>query len=121
MQALSMSRLGSGRGAWQRVLIGRDLRPQESSLTSTTPMQPLAPEYLAEISRQLATLSAFLGGFAAAFLGTLLGLASARWQTAWAAGAAAISAASFIATVVAATMIAVVLHPAAPQMGSRAA
>ena len=84
-------------------------------------MQPLAPEYLAEISRQLATLSAFLGGFAAAYLGTLLGLNSARWQVGWAAGAAAVSAASFIAAVVAATMIAVVLHPAAPQMGSRAA
>jgi hypothetical protein len=84
-------------------------------------MQPLAPEYLAEIGRQLAALSAFLGGFAAAFLGTLLALQSPRRQVGWAAGAAAVAAAAFTVAVVAATMLAVVLHPAAPGVRNRAA
>jgi hypothetical protein len=76
-------------------------------------MQPLAPEYLSEIGRQLATLSAFLGGFAAAFLGTLLALSSPRRQVGWAAGAAALAAAAFT--------VSVVLHPAAPRAANRAA
>jgi hypothetical protein len=84
-------------------------------------MQPLAPEYLSEIGRQLATLSAFLGGFAAAFLGTLLALPSPRREVGWAAGAAALAAAAFTVAVVAATMLSVVLHPAAPRPASRAA
>ena len=84
-------------------------------------MQPLAPEYLAEIGRQLASLSAFLGGFAAAFLGTLLALQTPARQVSWAAGAAAVASAAFTVAVVAATMLAVVLHPSAPGPQSRAA
>lgn len=77
-------------------------------------MEKLAPEYLTEIGRQLAALSAFLGGFAATFLGTLLATRSPRWQAGYAAGCAAVSAASFAVAVVCATMLAIILHPAAP-------
>jgi hypothetical protein len=77
-------------------------------------MPPLAPEYLAEIGRQLAGLSAFLGGFAAAFLGTMLTLSSARRVVGWAAGGAAVAAAAFAVAVVAATSLAIALHPLAP-------
>ena len=77
-------------------------------------MEKLAPEYLAEIGRQIAALSAFLGGFAATFLGTLLATRSRKWQAGWAAGFAAVSAASFAVAVIGATMLAVTLHPAAP-------
>lgn len=78
-------------------------------------MEQLAPEYLTEIGRQIASLSAFLGGFAATFLGTLLTIKSARWQAGWAAGFAAVSAASFAVAVLCATMLTILLHPAAPE------
>lgn len=77
-------------------------------------MQPLSPEYLSEIARQLAFLSAFLGGFAATFLGVLLSTQETRRHVGWAAGSAAVSAASFVVCVIAATMLAVVLTPGAP-------
>ena len=77
-------------------------------------VEKLAPEYLTEIGRQIAGLSAFLGGFAATFLGTLLSTRSPRWQAGWAAGCAAIAAASFAVAVICATMLAVILHPSAP-------
>lgn len=77
-------------------------------------MQHLAPEYLAEIARQLGSLSAFLGGFAAAFFGTLLGHNSSHRVAGWAIGSAALASAAFIVAVVACTKLIVVLHPNAP-------
>ena len=82
-------------------------------------MQPLAPEYLAELGRQIATLSAFLGGFAAAFYGTLLMADRSHRIAGWAAGSAAIAAAAFVVAVVAATMLVIALHPGAPRIGAR--
>ena len=79
-------------------------------------MQPLAPEYLAELGRQIATLSAFLGGFAAAFY--VMADRSHR-IAGWAAGSAAIAAAAFVVAVVAATMLVIALHPGAPRIGAR--
>jgi hypothetical protein len=84
-------------------------------------MQTLSPEYLAEIGRQLAFLSAFLGGFAATFLGTLLTAAPGRRQACWAAGSAAVAAAAFVVTVISATALAIVLNPGAPAGMSSAA
>jgi hypothetical protein len=77
-------------------------------------MQTLAPEYLAEIARQVGSLSAFLGGFAAAFLGTLLALNSPRRLAGWAIAWAAFAAMAFIVTVVASTKMVIVLHPQSP-------
>jgi hypothetical protein len=76
--------------------------------------QPLNVEFLAEIGRQIASLSAFLGGFAATFLGILLQSPSARRHVGWAAGAAAVASASFILAVISGTALAIVFHPGAP-------
>src|SRR5918995_6783913 len=76
-------------------------------------MQPVKAEYLAEIGKQIAFLSAFLGGFAATFLGILLQSTSSRRHVGWAAGAAAIASAAFILAVISGTAVALVLHPAA--------
>lgn len=77
-------------------------------------MQPLAPEYLAEIARQIGALSAFLGGFAAAFFATLLALGSPRRTASWAIASAAFAAVAFVVAVVASTKLVIVLHPLAP-------
>jgi hypothetical protein len=77
-------------------------------------MEAVKAEYLAEIGRQIAFLSAFLGGFAASFLGILLQSQNSRRYVGWAAGAAAISSASFILAVISWTAVALVLHPGAP-------
>ena len=73
------------------------------------------PEFLAEIGRQIASLSAFMGGFAATFLGILLQSADKRRRVGWAAGAAAVAAAFFMIAVIAGTLVAIVLNPAAPK------
>lgn len=72
-------------------------------------------EFLSEIGRQIASLSAFLGGFAATFLGILLQSSSSRRHVGWAAGAAAVASASFMIAVIAGTLVALVLNPEAPQ------
>jgi len=77
-------------------------------------MQGLAPEYLAEIAKQIAFLGAFLGGFSAAFLGSLLVGSSERRATTWATVSAAAAAVSFIVAVVGATTLMMALHPSAP-------
>jgi hypothetical protein len=77
-------------------------------------MQELPPEYLAEIARQIAFVSAFLGGFAATFLGTLLFAPSERRIAAWAISSSAMSACAFIVTVLALSMLVVNLRPDAP-------
>ena len=77
-------------------------------------MQTLSNSYLAEISRQLAFLSAFLGGFSATFLATLLVVASSRRIAGWVVGSAATAACSFVVAVVASVMLTIVLHPDAP-------
>lgn len=77
-------------------------------------MQPVNADFLAEMGRQIAFLSAFLGGFAATFLGILLQSPSTRRRVGWAAGAAAVASASFILAVISGTLLAVVLHPGAP-------
>jgi hypothetical protein len=77
-------------------------------------MQSVSAEFLAEMGRQIAFLSAFLGGFAATFLGILLQSPSSRRHVGWAAGAAAVASASFILAVISGTLLAVVLHPGAP-------
>ncbi len=74
----------------------------------------MKPEYLSEIGRQIAFLSAFLGGFAATFLGILLQSSNNRRHVGWAAGAAAIASVSFIVAVIAGTIVALVVHPDAP-------
>lgn len=76
--------------------------------------QPVNVEFLAEIGRQIASLSAFLGGFAATFLGILLQSPSSRRYVGWAAGAAAVASASFILAVISGTALAIVFHPGAP-------
>nr|MBA3273190.1 hypothetical protein [Chthoniobacterales bacterium] len=58
-------------------------------------MNPDQAEFISEVARQLASVSAFLGGFAATFLGILLQSNSNRWYVGWAAGAAAVASASF--------------------------
>ena len=78
-------------------------------------MKPDDSEFIGEIARQLASVSAFLGGFAATFLGILLQSASSRRHVGWAAGAAAVASASFMIAVIAGTLVALVLAPAAPQ------
>lgn len=77
-------------------------------------MQELSPDYLAEIGRQLSTLSAFLGGFAIAFLGTVLGFGKPHPQAGRVAGSAAVAAAAFAVAVMAFTSLIIVLHPMAP-------
>jgi hypothetical protein len=72
------------------------------------------PEFLSEIGRQIASLSAFLGGFAATFLGILLQSADSRRRAGWAAGAAAVASVSFMIAVIAGTLVAIVLNPDAP-------
>lgn len=78
------------------------------------PTPPVSVEFLAEIGRQIASLSAFLGGFAATFLGILLQSPSPRRIVGWAAGAAAVASASFILAVISGTALAIVFHPGAP-------
>ncbi len=77
-------------------------------------MQPLPADYLAEISRQFAFLSAFLGGFAATFLATLLVIDSPKRVVNWVVGGAALAACGFVVAVIASVMLTVVLHPGAP-------
>ena len=77
-------------------------------------MQTLSNSYLAEISRQLAFLSAFLGGFSATFLATLLVVASSKRVADWVVGSAATAACSFVVAVVASVMLTIVLHPDVP-------
>jgi hypothetical protein len=75
---------------------------------------PMRAEFLSEIGRQIAFLSAFLGGFAATFLGILLQSSSSRRHVGWAAGAAAVASASFMIAVIAGTLVTIVLNPEAP-------
>src|ERR1043166_2836344 len=77
-------------------------------------MQPLNAEFLGEMGRQIAFLSAFLGGFAATFLGILLQSPNSRRHVGWAAGAAAVASASFILAVISGSLLALVVHPGAP-------
>ena len=77
-------------------------------------MIELPPDYLAQVGQQLATLSAFLAGFAIAFIGLVLTIPKPNPTAGWVAGSAAMAAAAFALSVVAWTMIALVLHPAAP-------
>src|SRR5215510_780597 len=77
-------------------------------------MEAVRAEYLAEIGKQIAFLSAFLGGFAASFLGILLQSPNSRRYVGWAAGAAAVASASFILAVISGTALAIVSHPGAP-------
>ncbi len=77
-------------------------------------MQPLPADYLAEISRQFAFLSAFLGGFAATFLATVLVNDSPKRVVNWVVGGAALAACGFIVAVIASVMLNMVLHPGAP-------
>ena len=77
-------------------------------------MNPDHAEFMGEIARQLASVSAFLGGFAATFFGILLQSNSPRRQVGWAAGAAALASAAFMISVIAGTLVALVVNPAAP-------
>ena len=78
-------------------------------------MQPVRAEFVSEIGRQIASLSAFLGGFAATFLGILLQSPNSRRHVGWAAGAAAIASASFMIAVIGGTVLVIVLNPQAPE------
>lgn len=77
-------------------------------------MQSLPPDYLAEVARQLAFVSAVLGGFAATFLATLLTARPEGRAGAWAIATSALAAVSFIVAVIATTGLAIVLNPHAP-------
>ncbi|MCP4291239.1 MAG: hypothetical protein GY780_05330 [bacterium] len=77
--------------------------------------QSLPADYLAEISRQIAFVSAFLGGFAATFLATLLMVKSEKRIAGWVLGCVAFSASAFIVSVVAAVTLIVVSHPSVPR------
>ena len=77
-------------------------------------MQILSDSYLAEISRQLAFLSAFLGGFSATFLATLLVVSSSKRIAGWVVCSAATAACSFVVAVIASVMLTIVLHPDVP-------
>jgi hypothetical protein len=77
-------------------------------------MHPLNPEFLGEMGRQIAFLSAFLGGFAATFLGILLQSPNSRRHVGWAAGASAVASASFILAVMSGSLLGLVVHPGAP-------
>lgn len=76
---------------------------------------PNNAEFIGEVARDLAEVSAFLGGFAATFLGILLQSQSPRRHVGWAAGAAAVASASFMIAVIAGTLVALVANPSAPQ------
>src|SRR5437016_7464372 len=78
-------------------------------------MKPVDADFIGEIARQLAAVSAFLGGFAATFLGILLQSQSTRRHVGWAAGAAAVASALFMIAVIAGTLMTIVINPAAPQ------
>ena len=78
-------------------------------------MQPNEANFIGEIARQLASVSAFLGGFAATFLGILLQSQSSRRHVGWAAGAAAVASASFMIAVIAGTLVGLALNPGAPE------
>ena len=78
-------------------------------------MKPVDADFIGEIARQLAAVSAFLGGFAATFLGILLQSQSSRRHVGWAAGAAAVASAAFMIAVIAGTLVSLVVNPAAPQ------
>ncbi len=77
-------------------------------------MQPLSNSYLAEISHQLAFLSAFLGGFSATFLATLVITDSSKRVAGWIVAATATAACSFVVSVIASVMLTIVLHPEVP-------
>jgi small-conductance mechanosensitive channel len=77
-------------------------------------MQTLPLDYLAEIARQIAFLSAFLGGFAATSLATLVVANCPKRVVGWTIGCVAFSASGFVIAVIASVMLAVVLHPNAP-------
>lgn len=77
-------------------------------------MNQLPADYLAEIARQIAFVSAFLGGFSATFLGTLLFSRSSSPLAGWAISASAMSACAFIVAVLALTMLVVGLNPSTP-------
>jgi hypothetical protein len=78
-------------------------------------MQQLAPEFLAEIARQIAFLGAFLGGFSATFLVEVVIAREGRRAAGWAIGAAALASVAFITGVIAATGLVIMSHPNAPQ------
>jgi hypothetical protein len=77
-------------------------------------MNSNSAEFVGEIARQIAGVSAFLGGFAATFLGIVLQSQSSRRHVGWAAGAAAVASASFMIAVIAGTLVALAVNPAAP-------
>ena len=77
-------------------------------------MQDLPPAYLAEIARQLASVSALLGGFSATFLATLLFARVEHRLASWTIGGSALSACLFIVSVLALTMLMIGLNPSAP-------
>lgn len=77
-------------------------------------MTPGGPEFIGEIARQIAAVSAFLGGFAATFLGIVLQSQSSRRHVGWVAGAAAVASASFMIAAIAGTLVALAVNPAAP-------
>jgi hypothetical protein len=81
-------------------------------------VQQIAPEFLAEIARQIGFISAFLGGVAATFLATLVVAGaqdrSHRRIVSWAIGCAAAACVAFIVATVATTMLAISLRPDAP-------
>src|SRR5437762_14136861 len=77
-------------------------------------MQQLAPDYLAEIARQIGFISAFLGGIAATFMVALLVARAESRAAAWALGCSAAACVAFIVAVVATTKLAVTLRPDAP-------
>ena len=80
-------------------------------------MEQLAPEFVAEIARQVGFISAFLGGVAATFLATLV-VARPHGPhpriASWVIGCAAAASVAFIVAVVANTMLAISLRPDAP-------
>jgi hypothetical protein len=77
-------------------------------------MTQLPADYLLDIARQVAFVSAFLGGFSATFLGTLLYSGSDSRLANWAISSTALSACAFIVAVLALTMLTVGLNPSAP-------
>lgn len=77
-------------------------------------MLDLHPDYLAELARQLAFISAVLGGFAATFFGTLLAATATSRTANWATGSAGVAAVCFVCSAVVTAFIATGLHPSAP-------
>lgn len=86
----------------------------ETRIWSSVAMQTLSNSYLAEISHQIAFLSAFLGGFSATFMATLLVVASSKRIAGWVVGSAATAACSFVVGAVASVTLTIGLHPDAP-------